>query len=589
MIQRLRTAVLVVHGMGSQRPLETVRGVINAVWFENDDHTIGTKKLWSHPEPSGVDLDLTVMTTNNIPGSKPSRVADFHELYWAHQMSETKAVAVLLWLFELGRSGPNLKQRCMNGLWWCGAIFLNLMLLSAALLAMKAFVFVGNAGDAPQDVVIVFFGMLFVGFVFAAIASLGARYFRLLIRLAIVIAAFVLAGVLGHALLDGSSDHAKTVAAYVFNVASAPVLALIASALLMGWWGVRVFALTYAASLGFFALFVWLDKSLSLSGVAARGELPWSLVEDWSVIAALSVIGLYLVINAWFLQPYLGDAARYFRNSPANVAVRRAIRKDAVNTLDQLHRSRDYDRIIVVAHSLGTVVAYDMLRAYYSRICDQIPINNFVNDADLQLVDRAKAGCDEMRAAGRRLIAKMAQDSAILADAARKGHYQPAASEDVDAWLVTDFVTLGSPLTHGQNFMVEGKNSRELDRRFDNSVREREFPTCPPQQLDGDGRITFKKRTTKNLCLHHGGVFGLTRWTNLFFPVVDIFWGDAIGGPLKNVFGRCIKDVPISTKVNGDTSFFTHTAYWKTDCADKRNAPHLAELVNAIDLGDTVA
>lgn len=80
MTKKLRTAVLVVHGMGSQRPLETVRGVINAIWFDDDDHTIGSKKLWSHPEPSGVDLDLTVMTSSDIPGSEPSRLADFHEL-----------------------------------------------------------------------------------------------------------------------------------------------------------------------------------------------------------------------------------------------------------------------------------------------------------------------------------------------------------------------------------------------------------------------------------------------------------------------------------------------------------------------------
>ena len=41
------------------------------------------------------------MTTNEVPGSKDGRIVDFHELYWAHLMSETKAVAVLLWLYEL--------------------------------------------------------------------------------------------------------------------------------------------------------------------------------------------------------------------------------------------------------------------------------------------------------------------------------------------------------------------------------------------------------------------------------------------------------------------------------------------------------
>ena len=32
-----RTAVLVVHGIGSQRALETVRGVIQGVWLNRED------------------------------------------------------------------------------------------------------------------------------------------------------------------------------------------------------------------------------------------------------------------------------------------------------------------------------------------------------------------------------------------------------------------------------------------------------------------------------------------------------------------------------------------------------------------------
>src|SRR5206468_2312925 len=55
---------------------------------------------------------------------------------WAHLMSETKAVAVLLWLYELCRKGPIMKPG-MNGLWWATAIFLCLMNLSFALLALK--------------------------------------------------------------------------------------------------------------------------------------------------------------------------------------------------------------------------------------------------------------------------------------------------------------------------------------------------------------------------------------------------------------------------------------------------------------------
>ena len=103
------------------------------------------------------------------------------------------------------------------------------------------------------------------------------------------------------------------------------------------------------------------------------------------------MIVLYFALNALFLQSYLGDAARYFRNSPGNVTVRREIRKEAVDTLDALHASGKYDRIIVVAHSLGTVVAYDMLRAYFSRICNNLPdpaaLGPQVDDVDGMIIE----------------------------------------------------------------------------------------------------------------------------------------------------------------------------------------------------------
>jgi hypothetical protein len=102
-----RTAVLVVHGMGSQRALDTVRGVVNSVWLDDEP---SSKRYWMHPEKRDNDTDLSVITTNEIPGTVDNRSADFHELYWAHLMSETRAVAVLLWLFELVRKGPRLKR-----------------------------------------------------------------------------------------------------------------------------------------------------------------------------------------------------------------------------------------------------------------------------------------------------------------------------------------------------------------------------------------------------------------------------------------------------------------------------------------------
>lgn len=598
----LRTAVLCVHGMGSQRPPDTVRGIVNAVWFDDDDHTKNGKKLWSHPQPSGVDLDLTVMTTSPLNGAPGTRVADFHELYWAHHMSETKAVAVLLWLFELGRRGPYFKTG-MNGLWWCGAVYLCLLLLSVALVSLRGIVWLAEAVDQPEGIAITLFLMIGIALVGSLIAAAIVRWRRLLGRL--VLGAVIWAGLaalcVGMAWLLAKwanlylppEDGLTTAGAgeILANVLLPIGSAFIAAKLLMGRWGVKAFGWTLLLSIGFFAIYIALahldafdDETLVTA--LSEGRVPWSLASDWSVIAAWIIIGIYLIINALFLQPYLGDAARYFRNSPANVAVRRAIRKDAVDTLDQLHRSRDYDRIIVVAHSLGTAVAYDMLRAYYSRVCDQIPVDRTKLNPEFDSIDHGTLDCESLRRLGRKLVAKFAAGSGILADDQRKGHYQPAASADVDAWLVTDFVTLGSPLTHARYLMVNENDGEKIEEEFWNRVRERELPLCPPAKQNGDGLLSFTH--DGKVRLHHGGMFALMRWTNLYFPVLDIFWGDAIGGPVAPVFGGCVKDVPVWTNKARFMDGFKHTAYWTTDCApDRRDAPHIVKLREAVNLLDT--
>jgi hypothetical protein len=588
MTRKLRTAVLVVHGIGSQRPLDTVRGVINAVWFDDDDHTKGNKKLWSHPEPSGVDLDLTVMTTNSITGKPDGRVADFHELYWAHLMSETKAVAVLLWLFELGRRGPFMRAG-MNGLWSGAAIYLCLLLLSASLLAMKAVVWVAGIAHVPYEIALVLALMLLIAVAAAAVAAFKYRYWKLGVTLAIALIVMSALGWLAwsNGVFDVGS-RSQILLTWLTNVVVAPGLAFVAACLLMGRWGRCAFAVTYGLSLVFFCV-------MMLAQLASRGwekvynavveaHVAWALPSQASAIAAFTIIGVYLILNAAFLQPYLGDAARYFRNSPANVRVRRAIRKNAVDTLDQLHRSRDYDRIVVVAHSLGTVVAYDMLRAYYSRICDQIPVDKEKLNPQFDAIDRGPPDRAAMRTQGRELIGKLAAASALLDPSARQDSYRSADDTGVDAWLVTDFVTLGCALVHARYLMVNEDNGTRLDQDFEDHVRERALPTCPPQLLDSDGRLSFS--VAGKIRFHHGGMFGMTRWTNLFFPLTNVFWGDGVGGAVAPVFGDCVEDIEVWTDRTHTDNFFPHTWYWKTDCAEKRDAPHIKALLAAINLDD---
>ena len=577
---RKRTAVLVVHGMGSQRPLDTVRGVIDAVWCESDDRATDRRKFWVHPERSGADVDLSVFTTNAV-SEQNKRSVDFHELYWAHLMSETRPVAVLLWLFELARKGPRLNPR-MVAVWWGGAIFLALLILSVSFLAILGVQKFAAVADEPQSMLYAPLLMLLIVVAASLLFSLYKGALRFAVWAAVALATLAILLVLMN---TGFTD--TEIAGLTNNVLPLAV-ALVATLVVMGGWGVPALALASVLSLAFFALHVGILGE-TFSHAILLGYLPWTLTSEWSAVAACLIIATYLALNAAFLQSFLGDAARYFRDSPANVAGRREIRKQAVDTLDELHACGNYDRIIVVAHSLGTVIAYDMLRVYYGRICGRLPDPHGL-EPEVKQVDEGTLDSQALRRNGREVIRKIAaiadaQAQAQAADCiAPANKAQPAKTT---SWLVTDFVTLGSPLVHAHYLMCRGNTAAKLAEDFKRRVREREFPVCRPEKIDRDGLLTFHNPRMQTRQFHHGGPFGLTRWTNLFFPMRQLIWGDAVGGPLADVFGNDVLDVEVCTRTPGVADLFTHVKYWDVECKPGlRKAPHIEALREAIKLDE---
>jgi hypothetical protein len=230
---RKRTAILVVHGIGSQRALETVRGVIQAVWQNGDHPEDRGNRIWSHPEPGGADIDLSVMTTNGVPGSHDGRSVDFHELYWAHLMSETKAVAVLLWLYELARKGPIMTVG-LNGLWWAAAIFLCLMDLSFALLVLQGIFLFSQTN--PQAMLVAPFLLVLSSVTFGLLITLRYPAPRLTGLLG-KISAFGLALAIAYLLVEWRWAAADVVTA----VALPAMTAFLATYLLMNKQGARAF------------------------------------------------------------------------------------------------------------------------------------------------------------------------------------------------------------------------------------------------------------------------------------------------------------------------------------------------------------
>jgi hypothetical protein len=593
----IRTAVLVVHGMGIQRPLETVRGVIKAVWLSghSDD---ANNKVWFHPERSGIDIDLAVITTNWVPGVTPNRSIDFHELYWSHLMSETPAIAVLLWLFELARKGPRLKPN-MALVWGAAALFLVLMILSIAMIALKLIERLAEVHGQDDSI-------LFAPVLMFAIFGVGS--------------CFIFAWFRAWSLAAGAAIFGVALLLFYFFAKEQPVIwatwflpslvALLATMVLMGGWGIIVFVVAYILSCGYEYL-VHVRTSVGWT-VSPWDLIPWKMDSPWCVVAACVILVTYLIVSVVFLQPYLGDAARYFRNAPSNVAVRREIRHQAVSTLENLHLSGRYDRIVIVAHSLGSAIAYDMLRAYFARVARYLPTTGDGLDAKIAAAEaeidtfnaaskQTKAAVPDptaMRSLGRQIIAQISaivQAERAAAKAAMPPDAVPVAADEIiptrqRAWLVSDFVTLGSPLTHAHYLMCQGETEAELAADFARRVDEREFPVCPPERVagaGGDAPLTYVRTGDANgpRSFHNGALFGLTRWTNLFFPVSELFNGDAIGGPLTDVFGKGVVDVPLAADSPRGSGFDAHIRYWYVPDKDPISG-HIRQLRKAINLAE---
>ena len=86
-------------------------------------------------------------------------------------------------------------------------------------------------------------------------------------------------------------------------------------------------------------------------------------VQGWALTLTAAVL-------AWLAHsiavPYAGRVVRYTRATPDNIAARKDIRERGLALLDELH-GKDYERIIVVGHSLGSILAYDLISYFWAR------------------------------------------------------------------------------------------------------------------------------------------------------------------------------------------------------------------------------
>lgn len=423
-----RQAVVIIHGMGEQKPMETLRGFADTILPEPTE--LGEEKYYIKPDELSELFELRRIT---VPFHKEDNrpKTDFYEYYWAHQMNDTTLSEVLSWIQE---------------------IVLHRKFVPKRLKPLHSFI-VGLLICVPILIYLLFY-------------------------------------------------YYPSLKAYWLEIISGT--------------GIIYLIIKY-------------------------------------ILSKLNFIAVNII----------GDAARYLKPKPHNIYKRQQIRKEGLQLLRKLHgehaqneeRPIPYDRIIIVAHSLGTVIAYDLLSILWSFYHDRLGAFSETYKEKLREVEEKVCDFNEKDKAKKLMDEELKE---FLKDFQKLQHELWEESKKVgNPWLVSDFISMGSPLSHAQLLLAEGKSGLEKLHT------ERVFPTNPPtleKQKTFTYNVRYKDRKeNKSISVkipHHAALFAMTRWTNIWFK------NDYVGGPMQASFGKAIKDIELTSKTHSKFPFLSHTFYW---------------------------
>ena len=465
-----KQAVVLIHGMGEQRPMDTIKSFVRTVWELDDsvwaDRLPNPAKVWSKPDDRTGSLELRRITTRESRpgGSFPSGVrTDFYELYWADLSAGSTWDQFIGWFRFLLLRPPNRIPREVLAVW------------ALLVVASVAVALLGSLGLVPDAV-----------------------------------------------------------------------------------WKNQAPA--------------WLDQKAVIAIFAAGGA------------------ALHCAATRSF-----GRVARYTRAEPDNIAARAAIRKRGLDLLRALHGDRTYARVVLVGHSLGAILAHDLLSYFWA---ERLQARTFEQGSaafaalkDIEETARAL----ELEPTDDRRVAFVAAQAALRRSVAAKA-YDPKRPDD--AWLISDLVTLGSPLAHAEFLLA--KSMEDLHERQSG----RELPVCPPFRETLDPHVLAAAEEMRCLpiavppeatrlmvfpdaagqgrwILHHAACFAMVRWTNLYDRPRFVALGDLIGGPAAPQFGPGIVDLDLSL-IDRPSWRFTHTRYWASDQPSARQEA-LRAAVNLLD------
>ncbi len=342
-----RQAVIVCHGMGQQVPYETLSGAADLLYLAGtakDPATVGFVKLNEETLPKAT------VAVKGTDGQKHE--VDFFEVYWAPVTEgQVTATDTLKFLIDGAASGicqafvpferfvfGGFKQFEMptSCFWSISGVFIALSIFILSLCNFVAFTGLSllHSNDTSTNL--------------KAAVCLGAGPAILTAIAAVLVVWF--AGTFARMFAHESFDRDEQ----QFKHRPKP---------LPSWKG-------YAYLGALFMGFAFLDRLLieafpSLAQalhIADSGKLLWILL--W--VPTLAIFG----IARWFLIEFAGDVAAYVSSYDLNkfTQVREEIQRRSAKVFSAVYSAKDgnvfvYDKVVVMGHSLGSVVAYDALNA----------------------------------------------------------------------------------------------------------------------------------------------------------------------------------------------------------------------------------
>lgn len=291
--------------------------------------------------------------------------------------------------------------------------------------------------------------------------------------------------------------------------------------------------------------FIFLDKGDNLN-------------RDWIGGISLSISALLFKFTGDFLKKFLADASRYFEPNPTNIDNRERIRQLGVDLIEKITISDKYERIVILSHSLGSAVGYDIMRLYWAK-----------HNKYYKLDKKARKLLKEHRVTFEKELWSQEIDknyqktqNEILTFLNKNYPFDPKnIYKGRLPWLISDFITLGSPLSKIKLFYANNNTEKEWEK-----IHERTIITNPPE-LDYHSKAVYYE-TKGDYYFHHGALFNFTRWTNIFHTK------DLIGGEISKEIGSGTLNVlidvePIPKPNSENTSGLINTLFTRI----KRRTP----------------